>query len=126
MSFKIKMAQDGILRVQLEGDLTQGLIESFKRDYSPYVDAATPEIPLNNIIHMENLGTISYAARQYLTDLLKDERYGMAAFINPPRKARVLGQFIQKASGRQNIQYFSDEKEALSWLKANKKARTSA
>ena len=126
MSFKIKMAQDGILRVQLEGDLTQGLIESFKRDYSPYVEASTREIPLNNIIYMENLGTLSYEARQYLTELLKDERYGLAAFINPPRKARVLGQFIQKATGRHNIRYFTNEKEALSWLKEHKKARTSA
>lgn len=126
MAFRIKMAQDGILRVQLEGDLTQGLIESFKREYAPYIEAATPENPLNNILYMEKMGTITYPARQYLTELLKDKRYGMAAFINPPRKARVLGQFILKASNRQNIQFFSNEKEALSWLKANKKVNTSA
>lgn len=122
MAFNIRMAQDGILRVQIEGDLTQGIVESFKREYTPYVEAATPEIPLNNIIFMNNLGILSHSARLYLTDLLKDPRYGLAAFVNPPRKARVLGQFIKKATGRDNIQFFNNENDALSWLKNHKKA----
>ena len=126
MAFNIKMAQDGILRVKIDGDITHGLIESFKREYSPYVEASTPEIPLHNIIYLEKLGSISYDARKFLMTLFKDQRYGLAAFINPPRNARVLGKFIEKATGRHNIRYFTNEQEALSWLIENKKVKTSA
>jgi hypothetical protein len=126
MAFKIKMAQDGILRVHLEGDIDQGIVKSFKREYSPYVEASTPEVPLNNIIFLHNLGKLSHAARRYLTELNQDPRYGLAAFINPPRKVRVLGQFIQKATGRDNIKFFNNENEALSWMKNQKKASISS
>jgi hypothetical protein len=120
------MEQDGILRVHLSGDITQGILESFKREYTPFIEASTPEIPLNNIIYFHEVGTLSHSARQYLTNLNKDPRYGLVAYINPPRRARVLGQFIEKATGRSNIEYFNNEKEALSWLKNHKKAKISS
>ncbi|HKJ26270.1 MAG TPA: STAS/SEC14 domain-containing protein [Anaerolineales bacterium] len=126
MTFMIQMEQDGILRIHLEGDITQGIVKSFKREYTPYVDASTAEIPLKNLLYLENLGSISQAARHFLTELNQDPRYGMAAFVSPPRKARVLGQFIQKATGRDNIQFFNNETEALSWLKNHKKATISS
>jgi len=120
MAFKINMEQDGILRIYLEGDLTQGNVESFKREHTPYVEASTSEIPLKSILFVDNLGRLSSSARKYLTDLNKDPRYGYAAFVQPSRRAKVLGQFIKKATGRDNIQFFNNEGEALNWMKSRK------
>ncbi len=116
MTFKINMGQDGILRITLSGDMDRVIIENLRRDYAPYVNASTPENPLRNIFTFKNLGKLSSTARQYLTDLNKDPRYGLVAFIEPPRQARVLGRFITKATGRQNIQFFENEKQAVAWI----------
>ena len=126
MAFKINMEQDGILRIHLEGDLTQGNVESFKREHLPYVEASTSEIPLKSIIFVEHLGRLSSSARHYLTDLNRDPRYGFAAYVQPSRRARVLGEFIKKATGRDNIKYFKNETDALTWMKSTRATHISS
>lgn len=126
MTFKINMEQDGILRIHLEGDLNHGNVESFKREHMPYVEASTSDLPLKSILFVQHLGRLSSSARQYLTDLNKDPRYGFAAYVQPSRRARVLGQFITKATGRDNIKYFNNETEALTWMKSSRATNISS
>ena len=101
----------------MEGNLDNGIVENFRREYSPYLDASTPENPLQNVFLFQNLGKLSLMLRKYLIELNQDPRFGFSAFVQPSRRARVLGQFIHKATKRDNIRYFNDEAEAVAWLK---------
>ena len=117
MPFDVKMGQDGILRIELSGDLSNGIVETFRRELTPYVEAATPTQPLKNIVYLSQVSHLSPSIRHFLTDLSKDQRLGKTAFVQPTSKARVLGQFMRKASGRENIDYFDLEQDAVSWLR---------
>ena len=119
MSFEIKMGPEGILRIIMAGDLDNGIVENFRREYAPYVNASTPESPLQNLFLLQTLDRLSPVIRKYLIDLNRDSRFGLAAFVKPSRRAKVLGQFILKATGRKNIQFFEEETEALNWLRSN-------
>jgi len=116
MTFEIKMGPEGILRIKMEGDLDNGIVENFRREYSPYIIASTPENPLRNIFLLHELGKLSSTIRRYLIELNQDPRFGSSAFIHPTRRAKILGQFILKASQRNNIRFFDDETEAIAWL----------
>ena len=117
MTFEIKMGPEGILRIRMDGDLDNGFVENFRREYSPYINASTPENPLQNIFFFQNLEKLSIMLRRYLTDLNQDPRFGFSAFVQPSRRARILGQFILKSTKRDNIRYFKNETEAVAWLK---------
>jgi hypothetical protein len=110
------MGSDGILRTELSGDLVNGIAETLDRDYKLFLDAATPDKPLRQIILFNQLGELSPGFRHYLTELNKDLRLGWTAYVHAPRPARVMGQFILKASGRKNIENFDHESEAIAWL----------
>lgn len=118
MPHQLNMGQDGILRTTLAGDLDRSVIDRLREDYQPFLDAATTLNPLNNLLHTPRVGKISSAARRFFTELTGDPRFGLAAIINPPRRVRVLGKFILKATGRQNINFYQSEENALDWLKA--------
>ncbi|MEJ2759303.1 MAG: STAS/SEC14 domain-containing protein [Anaerolineales bacterium] len=116
MSVDIRMGKDGILRAEFSGDLDSSVVEQIRREFTPYIEASTPESPLKSIVTFYQLGKISFKTRRYMTELNQDSRYGAVAYIQPPRKARVLSQFIQKGSHRKNIQFFETEQEAINWI----------
>lgn len=116
MSVDIHMGKDGILRANFSGDLDSSIVEQLRREFTPYIEASTPESPLKSIISFNGLGKISFRTRRYLTELNQDARFGAAAYLQPPRKARVLSQFIHKGSHRNNIRFFETEQEAITWL----------
>ena len=120
MTFEIKMGLEGILRIKLSGNLDNGIVENFRREYSPYVDASTPENPLYNLFYLQELGRLSYPIRQYLINLSQDPRYGLSAYVKPSRRAKILGQLIQKATQRENVKFFEVETDAIEWLQLKK------
>jgi len=120
MTFEIKMGPEGILRIKLSGNLDNGIVENFRREYSPYVDASTPENPLYNLFYLQELGRLSFPIRQYLINLSQDPRYGLSAYVKPSRRAKILGQLIQKATQRENVKFFEVETDAIEWLQLKK------
>jgi hypothetical protein len=116
MTHEITMGPDGILRIELSGDLDNGIVENFRREVSPYVDASTSENPLYNLFLLKDLGRLSPEIRRYLIDLNQDTRIGFSAYVKPSRRAKILGQLILKATQRDNIQFFEEEADALEWL----------
>lgn len=118
MAHELSMKADGILRTTIAGDLDRSVIDTLQGDYRSFLEASTPAAPLNNILFTARVGRISSAARRFFTELTNDPRFGSAAIIDPPRRVRVLGKFILKATGRENIHYFNSEEEALNWLKS--------
>jgi hypothetical protein len=119
MALEVTMEDDGILRIKISGDMDKAAMDNLQREIKPFMEAATPENPLHNIIFPENMGRISYAARRYFTDLNHNSQYGKVAIVNPPRSVRVLGMFVSKATNRDNIGFFEDEEQSISWIKSN-------
>ncbi|MBI3160323.1 MAG: STAS/SEC14 domain-containing protein [Chloroflexi bacterium] len=124
MPSRIHMPGDGILRAILEGDMGRAEIELFRREYTSFLQAATKEHPVNMIAETRKLGRLSSAARQYFTEINHDRRTGLMAIVNPPRAARVLSRFINKATGRNNIQFFDNEEDAIAWIREHSRRRT--
>ncbi|MBN2043673.1 MAG: hypothetical protein JW757_01530 [Anaerolineales bacterium] len=121
MPFEVIMGQDSILRIFLSGDLDEVLLDRFNRDLAPFIGASTPEQPLKRMVYFQGIEQISPALRRYLASLNQDERIGKTAYIKPSRHARVLAQFINKATGRENIATFDQEDEALKWFRIHHK-----
>jgi len=120
MALEVIMEDDGILRIKISGDMDKVAVDNLQREIKPFMEAATPESPLNNIVFPQNMGKISYAARRYFTDLNNNSQYGKVAFVNPPRAMRVLSKFILKATNRDNIGFFDNEEQSISWIKSDK------
>lgn len=116
MPFEVKMGHDGILRIFLPGDLDHVIIDRLDRDLAPYVEASTPDKPLKQMMYFQQIGHISSDLRRYLSNLNEDKRIGKTAYIKPSPRARVLAQFINKATRRENIATFNQENEALRWF----------
>lgn len=126
MATRLTMPTDGILRAHLEGDLGRAEVEVFRREYGAFLQAATAEHPVHVIADAARLGKLSAAARSYLTEINRDRRTGLFVFLNPPRPARVLSQFINKATGRTNIQFFNSETDAIAWIREHTRRQTTS
>lgn len=113
------MGNDGVLRISLDGDLDRGAVDSLDRDFLPFISAATAQSPLKALFLLGSLGNLSSTARKYLTKISADDRVGHIAFVSAPRRARVLGRFIEKAIGKNKISYFENEIQAVSWIKSD-------
>jgi len=116
MAHEINMGSDGLLRVKMWGDFGKLEGDQFYQDMSVYLESANAENPVNSIMDIEGIQTMSAAARKHFTDLNSDPRFGYAAFVKAPRPVRVLTKFILKATGRKNIEFFYNESDAAAWL----------
>lgn len=118
MALNVTMENDGILRIRISGDMDKVQVDHLKNELSLFLDAATDENPLNSIIIPENIGKLSYYARRFFTEVNQDTRVGMLSIINPPRAVRILGKFIVKATKSDKFRFFSEEDEAVEWIKS--------
>jgi hypothetical protein len=118
MAHSITMENDGILRIRLSGNVDQVQVKHLKADLEIFLAAATQENPLNSIIFPENIGKLSHNARKFFAEVNRDTRIGMLAIMNPPRPIRILSRFISKATKGENINFFSNETEAVAWIKS--------
>lgn len=116
MSYKMNIAQDGILRISFVGDLDESEMISFAKDIHLYLEAATEAEPVHSIMQVNQIGRISVSARKRFIDLNRDNRFGYLACVGDNRSFRVLSKFMSKAAKRDNIRFFSEEHNALSWL----------
>jgi hypothetical protein len=117
MPYQLQMKEDGILWIGLD-ELLEEDVESFIRDFTAYLEAATAEKPLRTYT-VNTSPTIKYptAIRKMFATLNSDARLGKSATVGINRYARVLVGFVLKATGRDNIGFFDSEEEALAWLK---------
>ena len=66
---------------------------------------------------MRDAGKASSAARKIYSKLMKNEKVAKHAFLGMRTLTKVIVSFIMKASGVNNIKFFSNEAEAVNWLK---------
>ncbi len=122
MAHTIYMDDDGILRVEIIGDIDEMAVRTFLKDLTPYLEQATPESPLRSLFDARKSGRFSPVARHLLTELGGDPRIGPTAIINASRIVHVLVTFITKVNGEQNpARFFKSEQQALASLKAAEK-----
>lgn len=118
MAITIKMGDDGILRMHISGDMDNVQVKNLQREITPFLEASTPEHPLNVISTTGEIGKVSFASRKYFAEINKHPCMGLFSILNPPRVVRILGRFIIAATKRDNIKFFSDETEAIAWIKS--------
>lgn len=123
MTHTIRMGNDGILRVSLIGDVSKSDFEAYQRDLTAFLDASTPENPLNTILDASQTAKLSSASRQGITQINKDPRIGQMAVLGASRPTRVFINFLLKATQRDNVDFFESDDNAVDWIKESKKKR---
>jgi hypothetical protein len=118
MAITVTMENDGILRIKISGEMGKVQVGYLQDEIAPFLDAATDENPLNSIILPENIGKLSYYARRFFAEAIQNTKVGMLAIMDPPRAVRILGRFIFKATRSEKIRFFTNETEAVEWIKS--------
>jgi hypothetical protein len=119
MAHEISMGDDGVLRMDLIGDMDREGMEAYINDLAPFLEAATEAEPLLILTDSSRSGKLSSGARKLSVETNRDPRMGKTAVIGESRRYfRVMASFILKATGRDNIRFFDSEEEALTWLKS--------
>ena len=114
------MGDDGILRVAFIGDTGKEGAQAFIKALEPFLQAAPETEPLCAIIDATRPGKVSARARKIYFNLNRDPRVGSVAVLGTRRYLQVLGQFILKATRRDNIRFFTLEQEAVAWLETRR------
>ncbi|MEJ5309521.1 MAG: hypothetical protein WHX52_07090 [Anaerolineae bacterium] len=119
MPYQMQLIEPGIVRISFSGgSLGADELDDFIRDFHGYLDATTPEAPINILTIVEAPGAkLASKTRKAFTNLNADKRVGKAATLGVDRYARVLIGFMLKATGRDNIRFFDTEEQALAWLR---------
>lgn len=117
MAYQLRMDDDGILWIVIEGDFDEQAAEASTREMEPFLTAATEAQPLRMLSDVRKAGKLSSKARRTIAAGGQDPRTGRNAVLGVSRYARVLVGFLSKASGQDNIRFFDSEAEALAWLK---------
>ena len=119
MPHELSMSGDGILRASLSGEIDRTVIDAFKKELDPFLEAATTDAPAAIIIDAHQAGTLSSYARRTLTSLNEDPRLGKVALLSTSRRFKVFAGFVQKTTSRNNIKLFAQEQPAAQWIKTN-------
>jgi predicted membrane channel-forming protein YqfA (hemolysin III family) len=69
------------------------------------------------LIDIYKEGSVSSAAGKFSVESLKEEKYARCAIFGLATFVCVLVSFIVHASGVKKVRYFTNENEALKWLK---------
>lgn len=117
MAHEIEMKDDGVVHISFIGDIDLEAINAYAQDLTPYLEAASETNKVCMISHSGREGRFSSDARRCLMELNQDPRVGRVGVLGGNRFNRVMTNIILKATGRENIRFFDNEKEALIWLK---------
>jgi hypothetical protein len=117
MAHELQMGDDSILRMALIGNVSGEDMEALLKDIQPFFEAVTEAEPLCLLVDSSRSGKTSATARKAYVELNRDHRLKKSAVLGANRYSRVLGSFILKATGRDNVRFFDSEEEAIAWLK---------
>jgi hypothetical protein len=116
MAYELSTGADGIVRATFIGDTDKDDALAYHKDLEQYMDKANEDNLFNLIIYVDQAGKFSAEARKSFSQLNDDPRMGRIAYLGANRFIRVITNFVQKASGRNNMRFFDSEEEAVSWL----------
>lgn len=116
MSYTINKDENGILRVAMSGDFTEEEFLAYMQEIGENINDIPQNEKVKTFIDTTNLNRVNPNLRRSVGDFLDDPRFGHTAVLGNSRVVKVMIDFVLKASGRHHMKYFTDRKEAESWL----------
>jgi hypothetical protein len=119
MTHKVRMGDDGILRVSFWGEMGQDEWQAYHNDISSYVEAAIAEgkqLPV--IIDARQAGKVSAAARRSIAGISDQPGTLKVAVVGVSRYHRLVATVLSKARGRGPANLFASEEDAVTWLQS--------
>ena len=120
MTHKIYPLSDNILKTAFIGDVSIEDMDAYLSDVGGVLQKHAHDGPIYLLVDVSQEGHIVFAARQKLIKMTSSEKIANVAIFNGSRSNKVLGDFMMKASNRENLNYFESEVEARNWLLATK------
>jgi hypothetical protein len=117
MAYEMYLDDDGILHLTFDGDMSEADARSFVSEFKPVLAGSTEQEPLSILARRGTEGRYGPVVRKFFVELNSYPQIGRVAVARASRYGRVLGGFILKATGRENVRFFDSEAEALAWLK---------
>lgn len=118
MGFKLTAIEENIVRLDLLGDFDAQDALEYPSQIDYFMEQATLKgKQLHVYTDTSKFGKLSVEGRRVFSDANKDERQGKVAATGVNRILGMMARFIMVASGRNNIRFFSDEAEAMEWLR---------
>jgi hypothetical protein len=118
MAHQFQLESGGVLRLTFIGDTDRQGVEKLVADFQPFLAQVTAENPLLILWDDTRGGKASVDVRKVYADFNRDPRIGKVAIFGAQRYGRVLGEFVLKLTGRNNIRFFDNEAGARAWLTA--------
>jgi hypothetical protein len=118
MAHQFQLESEGILRLTFIGDTDRRGAEQLLVDFQPFLEQVTAENPWLILWDDTRGGKASVDVRKVYAEVNRDPRIGKVAIFGAKRYGRVLGEFVLKLTGRDNIRFFDNEAEARAWLTA--------
>jgi hypothetical protein len=118
MAHQLQLESEGILRLTFIGDTDRRGAEQLVADFTPFLDQATADNPLLILWDDTRGGKAGSDVRKVYADFNRDPRIGKVAIFGALRYGRVLGDFVLKLTGRENVRFFDTEADARAWLTA--------
>lgn len=117
MPYKLDKLAPNLVKLTFIGDFDDDDAVKHVVDMDPILDAAWGAgMSVDILADAHQLGKISARARRVFAERNGDPRIGRTAILGINRFLQVLIHFIVTASGRDNLQAFHSEAEALAWL----------
>jgi hypothetical protein len=117
MAFTLQPITPNIVKMEFIGDFTDDDADNQSAGIDHYMSQMAVGTQMNFLIDTSRMGKISAKARRVFTERNKNPQVGSTAVYGVSRTLKVLGVFIIKASGRDNIRFFDTESDGLAWLK---------
>ena len=116
MAHQLQLEGDGVLRLTFIGDTDRRGAEKLVADFAPFLAQATVDNPLLILWDDTRGGKAGSDVRKVYADFNRDPRIGKVAIFGALRYGRVLGDFVLKLTGRDNVRFFDTEADARAWL----------
>lgn len=118
MAYELYMGDDGILRTVFLSDIKPGELQAFQERALSFIKAGKESgQPLCVLVDARQAGKMDAQARKTVIGLDRENPEGKVAILGLSRYVRVIVMLVNKALGKENIQGFDTEQEALAWLK---------
>ena len=118
MAHQFQLESEGILRLTFIGDTDRRGAAKLLEEFQPFMEQVTAENPWRILWDDTRGGKASVDVRKVYAQLNSDPRIGKVAIFGAQRYGRVLGEFVLKLTGRDNVRFFDNEAEARAWLAA--------
>lgn len=118
MAHQLQLESERVLRLTFIGDTDRWGAEKLVTDFRPFLEQVTADNPWLILWDDTRGGRASADVRKVYADLNRDPRIGKVAIFGAQRYGRVLGEFVLKLTGRNNVRFFDNEAEARTWLTA--------